>query len=599
MAIVVMFCSGGGLQAQESAEQIDDRAVLEAGVQDNETQNAGDEQIEDDVEVAPEEAEGDGEAEEEEKKPVRPRVVNMNQCITLDLRNMDVNDALTYISLRSGANIVTSKSVSGRVTLQLKDVSIQDVFDITLLTNDLAYEKRGDIYYIMTSLEYETRYGKNFGDIRKVKMYQLKYAIPEKAFDLLDTLKSKIGRILVDQESGTVLMIDTEEKILEMSDSLVILEQKSDINVFDLQYAVAIDIEEQLRGELDEKSVGSIWADERSNQVVIQAFPDRMEDIKKIIAALDQKTREVLIDAKIIKVDFTDTLSTGIQWEGMFTDLVGGGFLGSHPLQPVERIGQTFIDDFTAIQPEDDNPIAGSKTTYMEQVYFGKTAKNASFEALFKFLGTLGETKLLSNPKLAVVNNQEARIHVGRKEAYITTTTTSGSTTTTTAEDVNFVDVGIQLSVTPTINADGFVTMKIKPEVSSVVDVLITPSGNQIPIIDTSLAETTVMVEDNATIIIGGLRRDEETENSERIPLLGDIPWFGNLFKSQTKNTERSELLVMITPHIVDGSMLTSGEVDPGEEGTKEFKEYQTYESVDDDIYGPEFGKLEYKSFRD
>ncbi|MCK4883143.1 MAG: hypothetical protein KAS92_08980, partial [Candidatus Omnitrophica bacterium] len=399
LAIVVMFCSGGGLQAQESAEQIDDRAVLEAGVQDNETQNAGDEQIEDDVEVAPEEAEGDGEAEEEEKKPVRPRVVNMNQCITLDLRNMDVNDALTYISLRSGANIVTSKSVSGRVTLQLKDVSIQDVFDITLLTNDLAYEKRGDIYYIMTSLEYETRYGKNFGDIRKVKMYQLKYAIPEKAFDLLDTLKSKIGRILVDQESGTVLMIDTEEKILEMSDSLVILEQKSDINVFDLQYAVAIDIEEQLRGELDEKSVGSIWADERSNQVVIQAFPDRMEDIKKIIAALDQKTREVLIDAKIIKVDFTDTLSTGIQWEGMFTDLVGGGFLGSHPLQPVERIGQTFIDDFTAIQPEDDNPIAGSKTTYMEQVYFGKTAKNASFEALFKFLGTLGETKLLSNPK--------------------------------------------------------------------------------------------------------------------------------------------------------------------------------------------------------
>ena len=599
MAIVVMFCSGGGLQAQEAAEQIDDRAVLEESVQDNETQNTGDEQIEDDVEVDPEEVEGDGEAEEEEKKPVRPRVVNMNQRITLNLRNMDVNDALTYISLRSGANIVTSKSVSGRVTLQLKDVSIQDVFDITLLTNDLAYEKRGDIYYIMTSLEYETRYGKNFGDIRKVKMYQLKYAIPEKAFDLLDTLKSKIGRILVDQESGIILMVDTEEKILEMDDALVTLEKKSDINVFDLQYAVAVDIEEQLRGELDEKSVGSIWADERSNQVVIQAFPDRMEDIKKIIAALDQKTREVLIDAKIIKVDFTDTLSTGIQWEGMFTDLVGGGFLGSHPLEPIERIGQTFIDDFSKIQPEDDNPIAGSKTTYMEQVYFGKIAKNASFEVLFKFLGTMGEAKLLSNPKLAVVNNQEARIHVGRKEAYITTTTTSGSTTTTTAEDVNFVDVGIQLSVTPTINADGFVTMKIKPEVSSVVDVLITPSGNQIPIIDTSLAETTVMVEDNATIIIGGLRRDEETESSERIPILSDIPWLGNLFKSTIKQEERLELLVMITPHIVDGSMLTSGEVDPGEEGTKEFKEYQTYESVDDDIYGPEFGKLEYKSFRD
>jgi len=235
----------------------------------------------------------------------------------------------------------------------------------------------------------------------------------------------------------------------------------------------------------------------------------------------------------------------------------------------------------------------------MEQIYFGKVAKNASFEAMFKFLGTLGETKLLSNPKLAVVNNQEARIHVGRKEAYITTTTTSGSTTTTTAEDVNFVDIGIQLSVTPTINDDGFVTMKIKPEVSSRVDTLITPSGNQIPIIDTSLSETTVMVEDNATIIIGGLRRDEEYEVSERIPLLGDIPWVGNLFKSQTKREQRSELLVMITPHIVDGSMVTTGEVDPGEDGIKKFKDYKTFETIEDEIYGPEFGKLEYKSFRD
>ncbi|MBN1870576.1 MAG: hypothetical protein JW847_08385 [Candidatus Omnitrophica bacterium] len=548
----------------------------------------------------PQEAGDTGDTKKDKvKQTLRPRVVNMNQPITLDLRNMDVNDALTYISLRSGANIVTSKAVSGRVTLQLKDVSVQDVFDITLLTNNLAYEKRGDIYYVMTETEYEARYGRAFGDIREVKMYQLKYAIPEKAFDLLDTLKSKIGRILVDQESGAILMVDTQEKIKEMEEALLTLEQKSEVNVIDLKYAVAVDVQERLRGELDEKSVGSIWADERSNQVVVQAFPDRMQDIKQIIAALDKKTREVLIDAKIIKVDFSDTIQTGIEWEGMFSDLLGYGFLGSHPLYPIDRYGITAIDDYLPIADTDVTLPALGKSTYTEQVYFGAVKKNTTFEVLFKFLGTLGETKLLSNPKLAVVNNQEARIHVGRKEAYITTTTTSGSTTTTTAEDVNFVDVGIQLSVTPTINEDGYVTMKIKPEVSSVVDVLITPSGNQIPIIDTSLAETTVMVENDATIIIGGLRRDEETVNSKRIPVLGDIPWLGNIFKTQTKQKERSELLVMITPHIVDGSMVTTGEVDPGEEGTKEFKDYEAYESVDDDIYGPEFGKLEYKSFRD
>lgn len=545
-----------------------------------------------------------GEEPAVEKKAETPKkkVVNMNQLITLDLRGMDVSDALTYISLRSGANIVSSKAVTGRVTLQLKDVPLKDVFDITLLTNNLAYEKFGDIYYIMTDAEYEARYGRKFSDMRQVKIFQLRYAIPEKAFDLLDTLKSSIGRILVDQQSGAVLMVDTQEKIDEMLGALATLEKKSEVNVFSLQYASATDVEEQLKGQLDDINVGSIWSDERNNQVVVRAFPDRMTDVKDLITALDKKTQEVLVDTKIIKITLNDSIQTGFEWEGLFQQLFdksGGGFFGSHPLEPVERLNQTFIDDFTTIQPEDANPSAGSKRVLGEQIFFGTTDKNHSFEVLMRFLATLGETRLLSNPKIAVTNNQEARIHVGRQEAYVTSTTTAGQTTTTTAEDVTFIDVGIQLSVTPTINDEGFITMKIKPEVSSVVDQLETPSGNTIPIIDTSLAETTVMVRDNATIIIGGLRREEETKSAERVPFFGDLPIIGNIFKSQTKGSQRSELLVMITPHIVDGTRLTTTEMDdPGEDPTKSFKDYESFDAIED-TYGPEFGKLEYKSFRD
>ena len=233
-----------------------------------------------------------------------------------------------------------------------------------------------------------------------------------------------------------------------------------------------------------------------------------------------------------------------------------------------------------------------------EEIFFGTTDTNHAYEILMKFLATLGEARLISNTKIAVINNHEARIHVGRQEAYITSTTTSGQTTTTTAEDVTFVNVGIQLSVTPTINDEGYIIMKIKPEVSSVVDTLITPSGNQIPIIDTSLAETTVMVKDNATIIIGGLRREEEVLVAKRIPFFGDLPILGSIFRSQTSTTQHSELLVMITPHIINGTIVTSGDIDdPGEEATKSYKDYQTFDSVSD-TYGPEFGSLEYKSFR-
>jgi len=598
-ALLGFFFVAGGASAQEIVEDDGDgygeaRSIgADENVEDGDSAESG---------IAEDEALRDEEHRDDEKpktQTAKVRTVNMDQKITLDLRNMDVNDALTYLSLRSGANIVASKAVTGRVTLQLKDVSLRDVFDITLLTNSLAYEERGDIYYVMTDKEYEARYGRNFSDIREVKMYELQYAIPEKAFDLLDTLKSKIGRILVDQESGTVLMLDTSEKIKEMSAALATMEKKGDVIVFDLQYAVALDVAEQLRAELDDKNVGSIWSDERSNQVFVQALPERMDDVKQVIAALDRKTREVLIDAKIVRIKLSDQLEAGIQWEGLFKDLVGGGYLGSHPLQPVERLGTTFIDDFTTIQPEDANPSAGAKTTFTEKVFFGVTENNKSFEALFNFLATLGEARILSNPRLAVINNQEARIHVGRKEAYITTTTTAGQTTTTTAEDVTFVDVGIQLSVTPTINEEGFVTMKVKPEVSSVVDILITPSGNQIPILDTSLAETTVLVKDNSTIIIGGLRREEKITAAERIPFLGDIPILGHAFRQQTTSTERSELLVMISPHIVDGTIIDlGGDVNPGEEGAKPFKDYDTFQPPGI-LEGPGFGNLEYKSYRD
>ncbi|PIU42095.1 MAG: hypothetical protein COS99_02115 [Candidatus Omnitrophica bacterium CG07_land_8_20_14_0_80_42_15] len=518
-----------------------------------------------------------------------PAIVDMSQRITLDLRNMEVVDALKYLALKSGMNIVTGKTVSGRVTFQLKDVPLQDVFDMVLLSNELAYEKRGDIFYVMTDKEYEGKFGERFSDARTVKIFRLRYAIPEKAFDLLDTLKSKVGRILVDQESGTVLIMDTAENIKKMEEALDILEKKPSVTVFNLKYANAKDVEEQLRVQLDDKKVGSIRADERSNQVIVQTLAERMGDVEKMIGALDRKTKEVLIDAKIVKIQVSDNLAEGLEWEGIFKNLnSAGAFVGSHPYDALYRTGQSFIDlylhrqDIKDISGQTlefaDLPKAGTTSAWPGKVYFGVADK---VEGVMQYLQTLGDTKLLSNPTLAVVNNQEARIHIGRREAYITTTTTSGQTTVTTAEEVTFIDVGIQLAVTPTINDDGFITMKVKPEVSSVVDILTTPSKNQIPIIDTSTAETTVMVKDGTTIIIGGLRGEEDTQAITRVPVLGALPLFGHLFSSQTKGKKKSELLVMITPHLITGERLTTGEYEPEQEQVKPDKEYDKFEPAE------------------
>jgi len=124
------------------------------------------------------------------------------------------------------------------------------------------------------------------------------------------------------------------------------------------------------------------------------------------------------------------------------------------------------------------------------------------YQAVVEALRAIGETKILSAPRLTVMNSESAKILVGSKQVYVTTSAVQGQTTTQTAEAVNFVDVGVKLFVTPLIGADGFISLKVRPEVSSVVQSYKTSSGNLIPVVETSEAETTVLVEDGQTLVI-------------------------------------------------------------------------------------------------
>jgi type II secretory pathway component GspD/PulD (secretin) len=513
--------------------------------------------------------------------------------ISLDLRDMDIIEALKYLATKASLNIIPTKGVSGRVTFMVEEVPIKDIFEIILRSNNLAYERKGNIYNVMTEDEYRARYGKNFSDSRVTKVFHLQYAIPEQAFNLLNTLKSEIGKILLDQESGVILAIDTPEKIKEMEATLDAMERKGVIQIFNLKYARAKDIEEQLKLQLDTKKVGSIKADERTNQVIVQTLPERMEDISRLIKGLDQKTKQILLDAKIIQVKLTDGLGSGVEWEGLFNignSKKGLSYLGSYPFSSVSGTTDDWRSRSQVVTDMGGNigsyPFSGTATNYAagkqsigtQEMHLGVINGKQDFDTVIKYLQTLGETKILSNPKLSVVNNQEAKIHVGERQAYITTTTTQTQTSNTVSESVTYVDVGIQMSVTPTINEDGFVTVKIKPEISSVIDYLLTSSKNKIPIIDTSTAETIVMVKDGTSILIGGLSKEEKTSSSEQTPILGKMPFVGDAFKSKTNKSTRSELVIIITPHIISGDELFTGYKDDFVNTLD--KEYQDYRGI-------------------
>jgi len=523
-----------------------------------------------------------------------------DKIITLDFRDMDIHEALKFIAAKADINVILTKNVAGRVSLTINDGSLRDIFDIILRSNSLAYVKKGNIFNIMTEAEYKEFYGRGFFDSRVFKVFRLQYAIPEQAFNLLTTMKSDIGKLLLDTDSGVILVIDTPERVKTMEETLKQMEHKNVIMIFDLKYARAKEVEDQLKSQLDLKKVGSIKSDERTNQVIVQTLPDRMEDISRMIESLDQKTRQILMDAKIIQVKLSNVNSAGVEWQGLFD--IGGSdgltYLGSTPFTSVTtdstdawRSRSTVLSDMGGKVGSYSfaNSTAGTAVG-TESVHFGMVKGNKDFDTVLKYLQTLGETRILSNPKLAVVNNHEAKIHVGEKQAYITTTTTQTETSTTVSEAVTYVDLGIQLMVTPTINQDGFVTVKIKPEISSVVDYLETASNNRIPIIDSSTAETIVMVKDGASILIGGLTKQEKSLSSEGTPFLSKLPLIGGLFKSQTNTSVRTELVVLLTPHIINGDELTNG--NPREFKTNPDKEYQGY---GDFTEAPE--KVEFKSY--
>ncbi len=519
----------------------------------------------------------------------------LNQRISLELRDIDIIESLKFLASKANLNIVYTKAVTGRVTLAVENIPIKDIFDIMLRSNGLAYVKTGEIYNIMAEAEYKALYGQGFSDVRQVKVFRLKYAIPEQAFNLLDALKSDIGRVLVDSESGNVLLLDTSERIERMQKALEEFEKRNIVQVFNLKYSKAKDVEDMLKSQLDAKKVGSIKADERNNQIIVQTLPERMQEISRLIDSLDRQTKEVLIDTQIIKIKLSDQADRGINWEGLFNVAEGREkgmtYLGSYPFSLVQGASATtwqsrpqFLSALNGtvgaypFSGTASNFAASTPTVPGEAIHLGMVTNKKDFDIVAKYLQTLGKSQILSNPKIVAVNNQEAKIHIGERQAYVTTTTTTGQTTSTISEEVQFVDVGIQLSVTPNINDDGYITMKIKPEISSVSSVLITPTNNKIPIIDTSMTETTVMIKDGTTLIIGGLRKEEKSTTSEQTPFLGNIPFLGNLFKSATYRTDRIELLVMLTPHIITGDELVTGNKrafvqSPGQD-------YRDYQSV-------------------
>ena len=474
----------------------------------------------------------------------------LEKKISLDLlESMDVVDLLKFLSVKAGLNIIIGKDVAGSSKLMIKDVTIGEAMEIVLAANGLAYEIQANIIKVMTDKEYRDLYGEGFYERKKAKIISLKSSIPSQMALLLAEVKSTMGKIVSDDSTGNLVLIDTPEKIREMEEVISRAElpnfQRAYPTVttnFVLQYAVPEKIEPMLTPmltKIKDANIGQLKVDARTKTLIVTDLPNVVQRIGDLIAMFDRAQKQVFIEAKIIQVSLTDSMSFGVNWDYLFQ-----GLDPRFSLAPVSKMT-------TAGGVLPLGTPAGSSLTYHT------IAAGSDLNMVVRALATTGKTKILQNPHIATLDGKEATIKATTAEPYSELQYETGSSNIV-GKTYKFVDVGVTLGVTPHINELGFITCEIRPEISSVLrwydaDPLSGEGNSGVPVVKKSFAETSVSVKDGVTIIIAGMIDEKQEKTRTQVPFLGSIPLLGVLFRYDKTITENTETIVLLTPRIVTG----------------------------------------------
>lgn len=312
-----------------------------------------------------------------------------------------------------------------------------------------------------------------------------------------------------------------------------------------------------------------VVAEPISNTLLVSATPRYFDEVIRLICALDQLPPQVVIQALIAEVTFNDTDEFGVEWglqspvlfdrsvlpagvtvaNSVDAAIPGFNFINTAPL------GQATLTATPTVGFQGINQLGVGRVSPTQGVGgFVFSAASDSINILVRALKVQGRLDVLSRPQIMTADNQAARIHVGQDFPYITgsTITTGVTGVPTVANSIDYKPIGVQLTVTPKINPDGTVIMRVIPALSSVSPTTV-DFGNNVfaSAFNIQTVETTVIAQDGETVAIGGLitRREQKQEN--RIPWLGDLPGVGALFRFRQHNKGKTELIVILTPHIV------------------------------------------------
>ncbi len=442
-----------------------------------------------------------------------------DNLVDMTVTHAEVRDVLMSLASVGNLNLVVDDSVTGTITVQLHNVSVDDALEMVAQTKGLTYERLGNMILVASTGDTQSADGKtskgnqHFGSIHVVRLQHVK------AEDVID----KVALLLGDSNSGSSSAASgsgSSSNSSSNNDSST----KGSTTTTKISPNDRVADSQALKSALN-SGYKRIKVDTISNALVFLGSEREMEKVQAMVQELDVPYPEVLLEAQIVSLDKTASEALGIDWKW--------SVLPQAPESATSSSSDSSDSTKTAAQ-------------YGGVIYFGHNKGvpfQFQYQATLNALAQKGNVKVLAQPKILAINGKAAFIQVGDSLPVLTQTQTNIST----SSSYDYVNSGIILTYVPYVNADHSITAQIQTEVSIPTWV----SDLKTYQFSKKIADTEVRMKDGETIVIGGLMNTQETKSLAKIPFLSDLPFLGGLFKSTANSKEDHEVMIFITAHIV------------------------------------------------
>ncbi|MEW5792325.1 MAG: type IV pilus secretin PilQ [Pseudomonadota bacterium] len=450
---------------------------------------------------------------------------------SMDFQAIDIRNALQVIADFTGLNIVMADNVTGTLTMRLKNVPWDQALDVILESKGLGMRRDGNVIWVAPQKDLDA------AEEARLKAEQSKIKLEPLVTELIQVNYAKAEELaeLLKASSGTSTTTSRTNTSLDGT--------RQETEIYRTGLLTSLGLSGQLGNNLLSER-GAVTVDNRTNSLLVKETPSNLANIKRLIAKLDRPVRQIMIESRIVVATTNASRSLGVQWGGSYNDTTGYDFPYSIDLSGAYAGGQVGgARGVVTPSPVVNFPATPTSGFTPASLGFrvGSFLGNKILDFQLSAIEAEGQGKVVSSPRVITADQQKAIIEQGKEIPY-QQATSSGATA------VSFKKAVLSLEVTPRITPDGKVNLDVLATRDSKGEIV--PGGVAI---DTRKVKTKVLVDNGETVVIGGIYEEEENQQETGVPGLRKLPLLGQLFKNRTKFKNQTELLIFLTPKILDG----------------------------------------------